>query len=69
MNPKKMIPNIFGMPYSDVKSAVDMLSDGQSAEIGGHVVTSLYRKTVSRRDIHYVKIEKDGMFVGKIGMP
>ena len=68
MNVKKVLREVLGVDYKSVKKHITPLNDGQSIPIGKHTITSLYRKTVDGKDVHYIQIDLDGVFVGKIGV-
>ena len=68
MNTKKVLSDILGVKYASAMKSITPLTDGETVKIGEYVITSIYRKTISGKDIHYIQIEKDGVFVGKIGV-
>ena len=73
MNTKKIIAGLLDADYRIVQKMIINLELGQSIMINQCMVTLIEVKTVSyhqkkKKDIHYIRIEKDGKFVAKIGI-
>ena len=64
MNPRKVLSEILGVKYDHARQVIDSLDVGGSVFVGDYKVISLYRKA----GIHHIRIERDGRFVGKLGV-
>ncbi len=64
MNPRKVLCEILGVRYDHARQVIDSMGEGDSVFVGDYKVISLYRKA----GIHYIRIERDGRFVGKLGV-
>lgn len=68
MDSHKTLSILLNKEYSAIIPIIEKLQCGHKVIINHHTITSLGLKTVCGKDLHFLRIELDGKFIGVVGV-